>query len=338
MFNDPKYLDENQDGIMGTIRSAAVCLYLLLKLKNNDHFTSLFEEELFQYLDLSKLDENLIQDIGLDEIQDNFIVDHLPEILFNEKFENFRKNLIKKLYKHKLSKEAKQFVERLNIARNLPKETKSSFAGVINALYNKSHNFLDWMFFKFIDLEHYTTQFAIKDLIFTYLSKIYNYNSDCCDNEQNVVNSDEQDEQAVPEISSSSNSYHAVNYYNDFLDIKNVKDFEYLWQGIADDPENLEEFQENINERIEFFQLLNSGVLVNEEQDYVWQTNPVNNNYLPGEINHILNFSKKFTNLDFSEKISLTLASNEDDIINEFKQQKLLKIKFPDNKLKLKQG
>ena len=322
---------------MGTIRSAAVCLYLLLKLKNNKHFVSLFEEELFKNLDLSKLDESSIQDVGLEEIQDNFIVDHLPEILFNEKFENFRKNLIRKLHKHKHHKEARQFVERLEIARNLPKETKNSVTGVINALYNKTHNFLDWMFFKFIDLEHYTTQFAIKDLIFTYLSKIYNYNDDAdySNYENDVSNSDEQ---VVPEVSSSSNSYNAVNYYNDFLNVQDVKKFEYLWQDIIDDPNDLEEFQENINERIKFFQLLNSGVLVHEEQDYVWQTNPVNNNYLPGEINYILNFSKNFTNVDFSEKISLTLETNEDVIINEFKQQKLLKIKLPDNKLKLKQG
>ncbi|MGI9215365.1 MAG: hypothetical protein ACR2HS_07040, partial [Gammaproteobacteria bacterium] len=297
----------------------------------------LFEEELFQHLDLSKLDEISVQEINLEEIQDNFIVEHLPEILFNEKFENFRKNLIRKLYKHKHHKEARQFVERLNIARNLPKETKNSVTGVISALYNKTHNFLDWMFFKFIDLEHYTTQFAIKDLIFTYLSKIYNYNdnSDYSTHEHDILNPDEQ---VVPEVSSSSNSYNTVNYYTDVLNVQDVKMFEYLWQDIVENPNDFEEFQENINERIKFFQLLNSGVLVHEEQDYIWQTNPVDNNYLPGEISHILSFSKKFTNVDFSEQISLTLETNEDNIINTFKQQKLLKIKLPDNKLKLKQG
>jgi len=308
MFQDLGSAEEHKDSIAGTMRSAVVCLHMLLKMKNNGVAGALFEKELFSNPNLSVLDNSGQRDlIGLSHevAKDDFIVENLSEILFNEKCDGFIQKFIGELHANELKDDAECFVERLGIARSLPVETKNQVRGIITALKTGTGQLFDWIFSSFMENEHSTTQCAFMELISSYFPVIANMHNSHAN--QNPLN---------------------VNCYG-VHHSRNIS-YAYLWGDIPDGQETPEQL-ELVTKRIEFIQAFKAGILDQKEKDWVWKFKEPEAKCSLEEINTMLAFSAKFPVHDFSEQLSLTLDVMDDPIVDAFKG------KLNKSQLKLKQ-
>lgn len=304
MLNDKQYIEENKDSIMGVMRSVAVCLKILLDSKNQPELAGFFEQELFSNNDLqicsSTEQQNQEVIVGVRDpeiIRNNLIINNLSEILFNAHYGDFIQKFIDILYEHNLTENAGLFIERLEIARNLPEDTKNQARGIISSLQGGAKTFFDYFFSYLVNNEHPTTQSALMELFF----HVFNISHHC-----------------TPDSETSD----GCNYY-DTQDVYDDEEYSYLWGNIHKNKETSEEL-ELVNQRINFIQAFKSGV-VDQKQDYIWKFKETENSSLE-EINTLLKFSNDFPTNDFSERLSLTI-NQEDPMIEQFKL-KLQKIKI----------
>jgi len=168
MFNNISELEANKDNIMGIMRSSMVCLYVLLK--NSDIVT---------------------QATGLIKTKDictkSTIVNQLEAILFSEEQLQFRQDFMNALCKANMYAEANIFNERLEIATNLPEDTKNKTRGLLSMLSAGEKWFVDWLW-SFMGNEHESTQEAGAGLIADYFPWLDPYYDSSSDDEQEDVN------------------------------------------------------------------------------------------------------------------------------------------------------
>lgn len=183
MFNDIVEAEKYKDSIMGIMRSAMVCLYVLLK---NDRIV-------MTSIHLPKTKDMYIKSV---------IVDNIESILFLDDMDVFRKEFIASLSLNECNiteeeqtfSEANMFAERLEIARNLPKETKDQIKGLLSMLSTGEKWFVDWLW-SFMEHEHEYTQEAGAELIcdyFPWLDPDCDYASDQEHESINYYSSSEQ--------------------------------------------------------------------------------------------------------------------------------------------------
>lgn len=309
MFDDMEFIEEHKDSIMGTMRSAAVCLHVMLKMNDNPEFNDFFEQELFQEESLhSEHAEHMDRGIGTlsrDFLKKHFMVNKLSDILFHDRFDDFREKFIAFLQDNGLDEYAQCFAERLEIAQNLPTETQRSIGSIMSSLQKGTGKYFDYFFSTFMEAEHHITQSAILELVFQYFPAMHN----------------------LIHFHPGSHQSDDVNYY----DMQNDKDesFSYLWGNIPKGKETIEQL-ELINQRIKCIQEFKAGVLDHTNKDHVWklkETEPSSPTSFLEEVNTLLQFSSMSSAADFSERLSLTVAENEHPLVDKFKQ-KLQKIKL----------
>lgn len=286
-------LNESQEAaVMGIVRSAVVCLHSLLILKQQGDCDDILNELFIDHLSHSRE----ISSSESIKLQNQHIIENLSIILFDEKFDNFRTKLINKLEENNQHGEIRLFQERLNIARSLPDDTKSITNEVIASLKENKQNFLDWLFFKFLESEHYTTQHALIELIFNYLPNAY----------------------YAPANQITTDNIYTIKHIQAETYFPLYKD---LRSAFNDNKLSTEE-RDNI---IELLQMLKSGILVYSDSNYAWRVNSESeiDNIDLSELKDILRLAKNYPGEDLSEKVSLLLDFSEDPLITKFKQSKL---------------
>lgn len=168
MFNDISELEANKDNIMGIMRSSMVCLYVLLK-----------------NIDIVKQSTSLIK--TKDICIKSTIVNQLEAILFSQEQLQFRQDFMNALCKANMHAEANIFNERLEIATNLPDDTKNKTRGLLSMLSTGEKWFVDWLW-SFMGNEHESTQEAGAGLIADYFPWLDPYFHDSSDDEQEEIN------------------------------------------------------------------------------------------------------------------------------------------------------
>jgi hypothetical protein len=309
MFKEEQLSGMDKDVIAGTMRSAVVCLYFLLKIKKNQVSEEIFENNLFKHLDVPlpssrEIGDDNIEPANIAKLQDNLIIENLPEILFEDKFDKFRSDFVEILQQHGNQEEVDCFVERLEMANKLPKESKNQVRGILGDLQHSTGEFFDWLFTNCIQFENIVTRNALLELVFNYLPAVVGPASN-----------------PLTPISSSAD---LDTVYSEQPSVITSRDLCSELFECEVNPQNIEV----VNQRIECIQALKSGIVDREELSYIWKFKQQEPTVSMQELNELVSFSSKFPGNSRQDKISCALSEKNNEFINNFKTTKLVKLKY----------